>query len=311
MLPRALRDAGIAARAIAANQVAKYAPATFLNSTDHTGRGLASEDSAQELAAYYQRCFADYFERLGVADPAAFLAGKTLLEFGPGDFPGVPLLMIARGAQRAWCVDRFPLVKLDAQKLAVLRLLMQGCNEVQRQRLAACLVDATRPELGFDEARVSYRVDPSGLSRLQDCVDFAFSCAVLEHVNDLPATMADMARALVPGGVAAHLVDLRSHGHHLNNPLDFLRWQPWLWQWMHSAKGVPNRHRLPAYRQALQGLPVEAVEVHATRVASASEVQQVRPQLAAAFRDVGDDDLACLSFWLTFRKAHSRAGATS
>lgn len=299
---QALHDVGLALRAILANQLAKYAPSTYLRRTDHTGRGLAAEESVQDLADYYRRCFDDYFARLGVARPEEFLAGKALLEYGPGDFPGVPLLMIAHGARRAWCVDRFPLVKLDAQKLRVLDLLLAPCTEAQRQRVRACLVDPGRPDLGFRDDRVAYRVDPSGLSGLVGEVDFAFSRAVLEHVNDLAATFQDMVTALVPGGVSLHLVDLRSHGHHRSNPLDFLRWSPLLWGWMHSAKGVPNRHRLPAYRASLQPLDVSELAFHSTHLATAAQVQEVRALVALAFRNVSDEELAWLGFWVGFRK---------
>lgn len=302
-----LHDVGLALRAILSNQLAKYAPATYLRRTDHTGRGLAAEESAQALADYYRLCFDDYFTQLCVARPDDFLADKALLEYGPGDFPGVPLLMIAHGARRAWCVDRFPLVKLDAQKLRVLELLLASCTEAQRQRVWACLVDPRRPDLGFRDDRVAYRIDPSGLSGLVGEVDFAFSRAVLEHVNDLPATFRDMVAALVPSGAALHLVDLRSHGHHRNNPLDFLRWSPLLWDWMHSAKGVPNRHRLPAYRAALQPLNVSKLTFHPTLLATAAQVQEARALVAQVFKSVSDEELAWLGFWVGFRKGPSGA----
>ena len=150
--------------------------------------------------------------------------------------------------------------------------------------------------------RLRYVVGSAGLTGLREEVDFVFSRAVLEHVNDLEATFADMVAALRPGGTAIHQVDLRSHGQHRNNPLDFLRWSPRLWGWMHSAKGVPNRWRIDVYRTILDRLPVHLLSIERTHQAPPEAVQTVRPQLDALFADLSDEDLACLGFWVAFTR---------
>jgi hypothetical protein len=125
---------------------------------------------------------------------------------------------------------------------------------------------------------------------------------VLEHVNDLEATLTDMVTAMRPGALAIHLVDLRSHGLHRSNPLDFLEWPPALWDLMYSAKGVPNRWRVDKYRAIVERLPVDLLALEATRLASPEDVAAMRPRLAWPFRQVSDADLQWLGFWLVFRK---------
>jgi SAM-dependent methyltransferase len=292
------------ARAIATNQLARFAPGAYVRLTGQTGRGAAAEESPGDIAGYFRACTDAYFAKLGVAksDTASFLANKTLMEYGPGDLPGVAALMVARGAEKVYCIDRFPLVNLSEKNARVLGQLVASCTGVERERLLSCLLDAANPGAGFDPRRIQYVVKPGGLSGLRETVDLVFSRAVLEHVNDLDATFADMSAALRPGAAAIHLVDLRSHGLHKANPLDFLAWSPGLWDLMYSEKGVPNRWRIDRYRKALKTLPIDLQALEPTQLATAEQVAEVRPMLADPFRTISDDDLRWLGFWLVFRK---------
>lgn len=291
-------------RAAATNQLARFAPAAYVRLTGQTGRGAAAEEGPADIVRYFRDCADAYFDKLGIAaqDSAAFLAGKTLMEYGPGDLPGVAALMVARGAEKVYCVDRFPLVNLSAKNARVLGLLIEGCQGVERDRLLGCLANPDDLGAGFDPRRIEYLVRPSGLSGLHDAVDLVFSRAVLEHVNDLEATFADMTSAARQRALAVHLVDLRSHGLHKSNPLDFLEWSPVLWNMMYSEKGVPNRWRIDKYRAAVARLPVDLLLIEATKLASAEQVVEVRSRLAKQFQSISDDDLRCLGFWLVFRK---------
>lgn len=291
------------ARAVATNQLARFAPGTYVRLTGQTGRG-SEEEGAEDIASYFRSSFDDYFARLGIARGAieGWLQGKTLLEYGPGDVPGVAALMVAGGAAKVWCVDRFPLVRHEAKNLRVLQDLAAGLPEAAAERLRQALRTPHDMAAGFDPARLEYLVRPNGTSGLTDSVDLVFSRAVLEHVNDLEATFTDMVGAMRAGAIAIHQVDLRSHGLHERNRLDFLCPPPWLWDLMFSAKGVPNRWRIDRYRTLLARLPVDVIALEPTTRASAHDVDQVRPALAQPFRQLSDDDLSWLGFWLVFRK---------
>lgn len=291
-------------KATATNQIAIVAPALYVKLTHQTGRGEGAAETVDEIVEYFEQCYADYMRMLSVplTNATEFLRGKTLLEYGPGDLPGVALLMVAHGADKVICVDRFPLVSVSEKNAAVLERLCARLPEPARARAQSCFKSAGSPRSGFDSHRIDYRIKPSGLSGLRSDVDLVFSRAVLEHVNDLFATFADMQSALKQDGIAIHQVDLKSHGLHRSNPLDFLSWPPLLWNLMYSHKGVPNRWRVDRYREAIaaSGLAVETLE--ATAVADAAIVREVRPQLAAPFRDLSDADLSWLGFWLVGRK---------
>lgn len=298
-----LADGQRVVRAVLTNQLARVAPTFYVRWTGETGRGLGAE-SAGQAADYFRRCYDEYFAVLGLAEAkrAAFLAGKRLLEYGPGDVPGVALLMIAGGSASVTCVDRFPLLNLDAKNVAVLRDLLAGLQGGARLRAAACFVDAGVPESGFDPRRIRYHIDRAGLSHETAAFDFVYSRAVLEHVNDLDATFADMHRAMKPGAIAIHQVDLKSHGLHRDNPLDFLCWPEPLWRIMYDQKGVPNRLRVDSYRRLLDQHGFEVLHFAPTLRADPAEVAAIRPCLARPFRDLGDEDLAWLGFWMVVRK---------
>jgi hypothetical protein len=77
-------------KAIATNFLAAVAPGWYSRWTGETGRGRKPID-AKETAAYFVRCADDYRRRLKLDETGwqRFLVNKTVLEYGPGDIPGV------------------------------------------------------------------------------------------------------------------------------------------------------------------------------------------------------------------------------
>jgi SAM-dependent methyltransferase len=285
------------------NQVARFAPRAYLRMARQTGRGDSRKETPEDIAEYFFNCFHDYFRILKVAAARIpdYLKGKVLLEYGPGDFPGVALLMVAHGAQKMFCVDRFPMLSMSSKNEAVLDWLLRRLPADCKARGQAAFRRA-KGGLALDPGRIEYRVQCDGLSGLHNEIDVVFSRAVLECVNDLPVTFADMQAALRPGGMAVHLVDLRSHGLHRRNPLDFLSWPPGLWNLMYSHKGVPNRWRINHYRSLLRKNSLIVKSLTPTTLARKTDIAQIRPHLAAPFRDLPDADLEWLGFWLVCTK---------
>lgn len=299
-----LKDIARVIRAVATNQLARIAPKLYLRLTGQTGRGAEAETPAS-VAEYYRRCFSEYLMVLDIEEQEAFayFQGKRILEYGPGDMPGMALLFYAHGAEQVICVDRFPMVNRSAKNQRVLETLRDGLKGAPHQRAAAWLEMWGRDsnDSGVSEP-IRYLVTKSGLSSLQKTVDLVVSRAALEHVDDLSATFADMRRALRDDGMAVHQVDLKSHGLHQRNPLDFLTWSPWLWSLMYDHKGVPNRWRVDKYRALVSEHGFDLLKLEATLRAEPRDIADVRPHLAAPFRHLADEDLAWLGFWLVARK---------
>lgn len=298
-------------RASATNQIARVFPSLYFRAVHDTGRGPA-DATEEELADYAFECFADYARHASIsARSDTLFLEKRILEYGPGDFPGAAILMIAHGAHSVVCVDRFPLLAMTDFNVRALECLLSRLSPSLRDRAAAVLADPSSPSRGFAPNRLKYLIAKDGLSGLSASVDFVFSRAVLEHVNDLPATLVDIKTALRPDGIAVHLVDLKSHRLHRQNKLDFLTWPEPMWRLMFSAKGAPNRLRPDAYRQAIHAAGLEIVSMDTTGVVPLNLVQEVRPHLAARFRNLDDEDLRWEGFWVVLRKLSTVADRPS
>ena len=285
-------------RAVVTNQVAYLSPQFYVKWVGETGRG-SQEESVEQAVNYFKTCFFDYFDILGINKDCieSYLLGKRILEYGPGDLPGVGLLMLAYGAESVICVDRFSLCSFSSKNIEILKNILDDLPNKMRLRAESCFVEHGNVTAGFDDQRLRYLVHPFGLSGLKQVADLIISRAVLEHVNDLTATFADMFHALRHGGMAVHEVDLSSHGLHRQNPLDFLTWPQCLWTWMYSHKGCVNRWRVDRYREAIRENGMEVVMMKPLRVIEKHVVEEVRPYLPPLFHHISDEELT----WLTFR----------
>lgn len=301
---QAAQLAKVMGRAFASNALNAISKDLHASIRRATGRGQDAT-TPEEIARYQRETFERYLAALGVErrDWPAFLAGKAALEYGPGDLPGAALLLVAHGAERVTCVDRFPLLRMSEANREGVRILAETLEPAQRARLQDCF---TGPGLegGLRPERIRHVIDDDGLSGLRSEADLALSCAVLEHVNDLPGTLADMAAALRPGGLACHFVDLRSHGFDWGHPLDFLGVPAWAWRLVSSHNGsLSNRLRLSDHRRALAALPLADVRIEATEAIPEALAESARPWLAREFRDRSPEDLSILGFRLTCRRA--------
>jgi len=132
--------------------------------------------------------------------------------------------------------------------------------------------------------------------------DLIISRAVLEHVNSLDDTFSDIKQALKQEGISIHQIDLRSHGLHRYTPLDFLTWPTLLWSSMYSHKGVPNRWRIDKYREFIDEVGLKVIKMNPVLLAEQKDIDAVRPYLATPFRNISDEDLSWMIFWVVLRK---------
>ena len=123
------------ARAIMSNQLASLAPALYVRLTNQTGRGDSESETVTDIAEYFYQSLIEYLQRLDITLESAstFLADKTVVEYGPGDFPGVAILLVALGARKVYCVDRFPMINFDAKNYLVYQQLLKLLDNISRE----------------------------------------------------------------------------------------------------------------------------------------------------------------------------------
>ncbi|MBD3314506.1 MAG: methyltransferase domain-containing protein [Chitinivibrionales bacterium] len=293
------KDAVLFCKALMSNQLAKAFPKWYFGITHRTGRG-EKEEAASQIAEYFMKCFHDYRDRLGMSmgEFKEHLRNKAVLEFGPGDIPGVAFLLYAYGAETVQCVDRFPLSKLNRKNIDVYQHLLESLRGEDRRRGESAFVEKANPRSGLDPRVISYKVTKDGLSRAVDAFDLILSRAVLEHVNDLEQTMLDIKRSMKKNGTSLHKVDLRSHGLDRYTDYDFLTWPQHLYKMMYSHKGVPNRWRADKYRCLAQRAGLRIIKLEPTGAFDPKTLSPIHAKVAKKFRDVSIHELVWRGFWI-------------
>jgi SAM-dependent methyltransferase len=178
------------------------------------------------------------------------IAGKNVLELGPGSDLGVGLLLLAKGATRYSACDVNNLVARTApgfyeaffQRLSdtvdadTIRLLRE---QLERQRAGA-------------ESLLNYVVTPdfnlvAGAGR--GSVDMVFSQAAFEHFDDIDAVVAQLTEACKPRAVIVAEIDLSTHSRWIRqkDPNNIYRYSDTVYRafWF---RGIPNRVRPHEYR---------------------------------------------------------------
>jgi SAM-dependent methyltransferase len=196
--------------------------------------------------------FSGHLRRL--LDQDGILHGSSLLELGPGNSLAQAFLFHTLGVSEVVAVDvrRYAtertgrgvygeILNRMPDWISTGRLPPQVIDQVWRKRAE----DLLTPGTSFPRLSPSFRyelTDGQHLPLPDGKIDFAYSCSVLEHVRDPEGIYHELARALRPGGLMSHIIDLRDHHH--PDPLDFLRYGDRLWSLMQGrSAGWTNRLR--------------------------------------------------------------------
>ena len=280
----------------------------------------------QASLAYIRRVYDEYLKFGGLTE--ADLVGKRVLEIGPGDNLGVPLLFLAAGAAHATGLDKFYSHRDAAQQKRIYEALRSELSEGQRARFDRAIRLEPEPDFVREYLRYSYGV---GIEEAEQRLagerfDLIVSRVALQDVVLFEATFRVMDRLLSPGGLMVHKIDLRDYGlfpRTLYHPLTFLTVSDPVYGMMTSHRGLPNRHRMGDYRRMLEGLGYKVSfmvtgllgvrgELASPRpvvtpgVDYGEETQrliaQIRPRLLPRFRELAEEELAVEGFFAIARK---------
>ena len=264
---------------------------------------------------------------------------QSVAELGPGDSIGMGLAAILSGADRYIALDikahadpetnskildevlalfqarapipddaEFPMMQPKLARYDFPRDLLD------ERRLASSLATARVDEIrsaiagrraSIDISYVAPWYDPAVVQ--EDSVEFLFSQAVLEHVDDLDAAYSAMERSLKPGGIMSHSIDFSSHnvtrawnGH----------WTLSDQAWRLVRGGRPyliNRQPLSRHLNLLREHGFEVVKVESRRGAVAKSFRPAR-----RFRSLSDEDVSTKGAFVQARagrQSHDTAAA--
>jgi len=260
-------------------------------------RALGRPDIApdvQKSVAYALQIHVSHMQQF--SQQGVTLAGKRIVEIGPGFDFGAQLLLVDQGG-RVTVIDRFLAPWDEAFHPAFYRALRDRCGP-------SAALDRVIAQGGYQDVIETVSLPLEHIDRLlPKQFDLILSNAVLEHVVDLDRSLAALVKVSAAGALHSHQIDLRAH-YDFSRPLEHLleagRWTPRLARHF----GHPRRAKEieAAFLQA--GLTVRRKIV--SEYASPDYLAEFIPRLRASdssYRDYPVSDIAELSVRYELEKA--------
>ena len=209
------------------------------------------------------------------------LKDLNIVEIGPGSTMIPAALYASAGAKHLYCVDifehpairdalpyrtAFDLAKLDAD------YFVRDANEI--------ILKEEGGKATLNPDYISFLKRESFDTGLPDAsVDYVFSLATIEHLNDPLRSIAEWKRILKPGGISAHIAGLADH-RDFSKPYEYLKWNPAGWRAQFGPGRAPlheyvNQWRPIDFRRAFEQAGFEILE-YATEIKSAYSREQIR-----------------------------------
>jgi hypothetical protein len=283
-----------------------------------------------ESLSYIEEEFNDY---LRYADlQTQDLRGKRVLELGFGDNVGVALKILASGATQVVCLDKFYSKRDQKQQQEIYQALRDTLKEDAKQRFDQAIDLQSGIEINSDRLKcingMPLEVAAAALSSERQLFDLIISRAVLEEIYEPDAVFSAMDGLLSPGGYMLHKIDLSDYGMFRSagmNPLTFLTISERVYRLMASDSGIPNRRPMSYYQGKMEELGYEAkilitdvidrngkgdLHPHKEKIelgvdyteSTLAYVDQIRPQLRGAFRELPSEELIVAGIFLIARK---------
>lgn len=237
---------------------------------------------SMDNSGYVRDVFNQHIARAGLDGS---LAGKTILELGPGDGVATALLAACHGA-RSILLDAGSFASKDVtvyQKLA---------NDLSTVGFSPPDISSAATLQGvLDACGAVYLTEGlKSFSHIETgSVDLIFSQAVLEHVRkyEFAETMKECRRVLSPNGVVSHQVDLRDHlGGGLNN----LRFNEKIWESVFFVKSGFYTNRI-RYSEMLKFFKDADFAVNVLDTSRWDKLPIGRAALNVLFAKLPDDEL--------------------
>jgi SAM-dependent methyltransferase len=252
----------------------------------------------QDNRANSDYCITNGLEQLAALRAAGVpVAGASVLEFGSGWLPLIPMLFHLAGAGRLILTDIERLMDARTEAMARARII------ARLDDIAAALA-TPREELlrRLDGFAADYQVPWNPATHPAEDVDLVISRATFEHVpvEQLRVFLAQFHRILRPGGATCHVIDNSDHWQHKDASLSriaFLRYEETDWVWrlaQVNTQGFQNRLRHSDYSALLEQAGFRTVLAHGAPDPGCLDDLRTLP-LATRFRDKPAEDLAILT----------------
>lgn len=306
-------------KAITKGMLTYFVPSSFYSSS--TG-GTTS-------ARYCYSVFLRHFVRLNQKRPVRL---GNIAELGPGDSLGIGLSALIAGADRYFAFDVRPFSR-EEQNLRVFDELVELFikrtpipTESEFPEIKPEISNESFPAHLLTDEHLKRTLNPERLTTLRNAlkgnqpkstspisyvapwfdtslikegtIDWIFSQAVMEHVDDLDLVYSACNKWLRPGGVMSHQVDFRSHG--TASSWDGHRaYSDTVWRLIRGARPyLINRQSLDAHRRIVNNIGFQFVDEAIIQTTPTLQ----RRELASRFKSLSNDDLRASGAFLASQK---------
>ncbi|RKT47442.1 methyltransferase domain-containing protein [Thiocapsa rosea] len=192
----------------------------------------------------------------GYTQGAYSLAGKNVLELGPGSDLGIGIYLLAKGCSQYNACDVNNLMsstpnefyeklflRLEAMNasadIAFLREQLNNANTEGHSRLNYVVRDDFDIASAFGESTV----------------DLVFSHAAFEHFDDVKTTISILSTVCKPSAILVAEIDLKTHSRWIRkkDPNNIYRYPQWIYD-RFRFRGIPNRLRPFQYKEIFEKL---------------------------------------------------------
>ena len=253
--------------------------------------GLFRHGSMDDMN-YSYRVFSEHMEK-SKAHP---LAGKVLIEIGPGDGLSTAVIAASYGASSV-LIDEGDFVAKDTNYLIKL------CSFLEKKGLTPPNIK-TKDSVDDILVKCNSKYLTNGIKSFSDIseesIDIIFSQAVLEHVNrlDFFKMAEECFRVCKSKGVCSHQVDLRDHlGGGLNN----LRFSNKVWESDFFKKSGFYTNRIQ-YDEVIKMFKEVGFTCNELAVNRWNELPLPKNKLSNEFKDLSMENLRVKSFDIVLKK---------
>ena len=204
---------------------------------------------------YDKLVIADWLQALArYAGSSYSLAGKNILELGPGSDLGIGVLLLAAGARKYNACDVNNLVARTPPSFyeSLLATLPNGAGQPDLQFLRAQLQAQRSGEPSLLNYVVKEQFDLVAACGT-DTIDLVFSQAAFEHFDDIDDVVRQLTAVCRAGAIIVAEIDLKTHSRWVRDkdPNNIYRYPDTIYNafWF---RGAPNRVRPYQYSQAFE-----------------------------------------------------------
>jgi SAM-dependent methyltransferase len=209
------------------------------------------------------------------------LKDLNIVEIGPGNSMIPAALYVSAGARHVHCVDIYqhPAIRDALQYRTAFDLAKLDADYFVRDA-DQIIVKEEGGRVTLNRDYISFLKRESFDTGLPDAsVDYVFSMATIEHLNDPLQSIAEWKRILKPGGISAHIAALVDH-RDFTKPYEYLKLDPAAWRAEFGPGRAPlheyvNQWRPIDFRRAFERAGFEILE-YSGEIKSAYQREQIR-----------------------------------